>query len=80
MLQALERSLATIVERHETLRTRFAQIDGQPVQVIEPAAAAPLTVVDLTPLAAESREAEARRWPIRRRSAPSISQPGLSPG
>ena len=34
---ALERSFATVVERHEGLRTRFAVEDGGPVQVIEPA-------------------------------------------
>ena len=34
---ALARALARIAERHETLRTRFVQVDGQPVQAIEPA-------------------------------------------
>ena len=35
-LQALQRAVDTIVERHESLRTHFAQIDGEPVQIIEP--------------------------------------------
>ena len=34
---ALERAIKTIVERHESLRTHFAEVDGEPVQVIEPA-------------------------------------------
>ncbi len=34
-LEALERAIQTIVDRHESLRTHFAEEDGQPVQVIE---------------------------------------------
>jgi len=33
---ALERALNAIVERHESLRTRFAEVEGEPFQVIEP--------------------------------------------
>ncbi|MFL5280789.1 MAG: amino acid adenylation domain-containing protein, partial [Rhodopila sp.] len=33
---ALERTINAIIERHESLRTHFATVDGQPVQVIEP--------------------------------------------
>ncbi|MCA9922226.1 MAG: hypothetical protein KC421_07635, partial [Anaerolineales bacterium] len=36
-VQALAQSVATIIERHEVLRTRFEMIDEQPVQVIYPA-------------------------------------------
>ena len=32
---ALERGLRELVRRHEALRTTFADMDGQPVQVIE---------------------------------------------
>src|SRR5713226_5765065 len=35
-VEALERSLAEVVRRHEVLRTRFETRDGSPVQVIEP--------------------------------------------
>jgi amino acid adenylation domain-containing protein len=35
-LQALQRTINTIVERHESLRTHFAQIESGPVQIIEP--------------------------------------------
>ncbi|HEX8431069.1 MAG TPA: amino acid adenylation domain-containing protein, partial [Longimicrobium sp.] len=34
---ALSRALDRIVERHEALRTTFAQVDGEPIQRIEPA-------------------------------------------
>ncbi|WP_313053322.1 non-ribosomal peptide synthetase [Pseudomonas lopnurensis] len=35
-LEALRRSFTTLVERHETLRTTFAEVDGQATQVIHP--------------------------------------------
>ena len=40
-----ERALNEILRRHEALRTRFPEVDGRPIQVIEPAAAA-LPLVD----------------------------------
>ena len=43
----LERSLNEIVRRHETLRTTFASVDGQPVQVIAPDMPIMLNVEDL---------------------------------
>jgi amino acid adenylation domain-containing protein len=54
---ALAQSFTEIVRRHEVLRTRFAVIRGQPVQVIEPAWAVPLVTVDLE--AVPEREAKA---------------------
>jgi amino acid adenylation domain-containing protein len=51
---ALEQSLNEIVNRHESLRTSFAQKDDQPVQVIAPFSPAKLDVVELTDLDAES--------------------------
>ena len=33
---ALQKAIDTIVERHESLRTRFAQIENEPVQIIGP--------------------------------------------
>ncbi len=59
---ALAASLAAVVARHETLRTRFDEIDGQPVQRIAPAAAtapeAALRLVDLTALPIARRRQE----------------------
>jgi hypothetical protein len=47
---ALERAIQTIVERHETLRTRFAEFDGEAVQIIEPQSRVELAWVDLSGL------------------------------
>jgi amino acid adenylation domain-containing protein len=42
----LETALARIVARHATLRTTFALVNGQPVQVIEDSLTVPLEIVD----------------------------------
>jgi len=57
----LARVFAEVVRRHEALRTTFAARDGQPVQVIAPAGAPPLPVVDLSDLPDAVREAWALR-------------------
>ncbi len=58
---ALRAGLDELVRRHETLRTTFAEQGGAPVQVVHPAAAVPLPVLDLRALPAGTREAEAER-------------------
>ncbi|MFP2933044.1 amino acid adenylation domain-containing protein, partial [Pyxidicoccus sp. 3LG] len=58
---ALERAISDVVERHEALRTTFASRDGEPVQVIHPATALSVPVVDLTALSADARQAEVMR-------------------
>src|SRR5262245_38131824 len=50
-----------MVQRHDILRTTFPSVDGQPVQVIAPDLAVPLTVVDLQTLPATEREAATQR-------------------
>jgi hypothetical protein len=67
---ALQQSLDEIVRRHESLRTTFAVGDGQPWQVIRPAAGFPLPVEDLSGLPAERWQAE-----IDRRVAAEESRP-----
>ncbi|MET0396317.1 MAG: non-ribosomal peptide synthase/polyketide synthase, partial [Longimicrobiaceae bacterium] len=57
----LERAVAEIVRRHETLRTVFAVVDGEPVQVVRAAAPFALPVADLRGLPMEAREARALR-------------------
>ena len=51
----LEMSLNEIVRRHETLRTTFKAIDGQPFQVITSSMKLDLTVHDLTHLSLQDR-------------------------
>jgi amino acid adenylation domain-containing protein len=58
---ALERSLATIVGRHEALRTTFRLADGEPVQVVVPDLRLELTVADRSGVPPDGREAEVRR-------------------
>ena len=45
---ALERTLTAMMQRHEVLRTHFAEVDGEPVQVIEPSVPMYLPVTDLS--------------------------------
>ena len=58
---ALRASLEEIVRRHECLRTHFELAQGQPCQVVGPATALNLPLVDLSGKAEQEREAEARR-------------------
>ncbi|WP_416768990.1 amino acid adenylation domain-containing protein [Pseudomonas sp. RHF3.3-3] len=59
---ALQATLDRLVMRHETLRTRFELVDGEPLQKIAPADTRfPLTEQDLRALSAESREATLAR-------------------
>ena len=45
----LERSLGEVVHRHEPLRTVFAAVDGQPVQVVTPYGQFSLPILDVEP-------------------------------
>jgi hypothetical protein len=58
---ALERTLTEVVRRHEVLRTYFAEVEGEPVQVIAAAAPLELPVTDLSSMKEEEREAEVKR-------------------
>ncbi len=57
----LAAALSEVVRRHEVLRTVFAERDGEPAQVVLPAAGVPLPRADLRALPADRREPEARR-------------------
>ena len=59
--RALERTLQMLVQRHETLRTHFASVDGSPVQVIAERGTPVLRVVDLSALAAREQETQLQR-------------------
>ncbi|HEX2081043.1 MAG TPA: amino acid adenylation domain-containing protein, partial [Longimicrobium sp.] len=58
---ALERALGELVRRHEALRTTFRPVEQGAVQIVHPAEPARLPVLDLTGLAPQAREHEARR-------------------
>ena len=59
--QVLEKCLQEIVNRHESLRTRFLATDGKPRQVIETNVNLELHVIDLRSLANDKRKMEAER-------------------
>ncbi len=45
---ALRRALDGLVERHQPLRTRYAEVDGVPVGLAAPSGSCPLELLDLT--------------------------------
>ena len=49
-VRALQRTLETIAERHESLRTRISQLEGEPVQIIDEAVKVEVQIEDLTAL------------------------------
>jgi pristinamycin I synthase-3/4 len=55
-LQALNQALNAIRERHESLRTHFAQVNGEPVQIIEEAMPIDLPMEDLSGLSETMQE------------------------
>ncbi|HEX2190026.1 MAG TPA: condensation domain-containing protein, partial [Longimicrobiaceae bacterium] len=59
-VEALERSLAEVVRRHEVLRTTYPERGGVPVQEVGPAAPLRLAVVDLRSLPPAARSERAR--------------------
>ena len=58
--RALEAALQALVDRHEALRTRFDDLEGEPFQVVEPSLRLLLPAVDLTQLEEHMREPAAR--------------------
>jgi len=58
---AIERSVHALVERHESLRTTFIQMNWEPLQVIAPSLTLNIPMIDLGELSEGSREVEARR-------------------
>ncbi|MBD2245043.1 non-ribosomal peptide synthetase [Nostoc sp. FACHB-888] len=62
-ITALEQSLNAVVSRHETLRTVFTTVEGQPVQKIQPITDITIPIVDLrgNERSLQQRETEAKR-------------------
>ena len=57
--RALEQSLAELIQRHEILRTTFAEQNGQLLQFIHPASVFHLPLIDLQALSEPDRKREA---------------------
>jgi Condensation domain len=57
----LRRALNGIIVRHETLRTTFRSVEGEPVQTIAESLVLPMKVLDLTDRSLEEAWKEARR-------------------
>lgn len=60
-LDALERSYVEVMHRHQVLRTTFAVIDGEPVQIVGPPVDSFLSMFDLEHLPVTEREAKLQR-------------------
>jgi amino acid adenylation domain-containing protein/FkbH-like protein len=60
-IAALEASFAEIIRRHESLRTSFAEVDGQWMQVINPPSNFKLSLIDLRELPEVERGKEVQR-------------------
>ncbi len=72
----LKESLSELVRRHETLRTRFENVHGRPVQVIEPFDGLEFPVTDLSDDSSDL--AEARRQCMEEAQRPfDLSQPRM---
>ena len=57
----LIRTVREIVRRHQTLRTTFEMVEGEPVQAVAPAGEPALLLADLRGMPEELREEEAKR-------------------
>ncbi len=60
-ITALERALSEIVRRHETLRTTFQSVEGNPVQIISAPRPVNIPLIDLAMLDELHREREAQK-------------------
>ncbi len=60
-IEAFARTFTEIVRRHETLRTTFSVMDGEPVQVIAEPPEFDLAIKDISELPNEEREVAAQR-------------------
>jgi amino acid adenylation domain-containing protein len=67
---ALERSVNEIIRRHDSLRTTFTTVDGQPVPTSSSELKIGLRVIDLTSLSLEQRQAKAQQLLHEDASAP----------
>ena len=69
-IDALQRSLQAVINRHAALRTNFTAVEGRPVQVIQPGRTLELPEFDLTGLLVDEREAVATRMALENNNRP----------
>src|SRR5262249_49638145 len=55
-IKALEQSLNTVVQRHETLQTTFATLDAQLMQIVTPASTFHLPIIDISGVPEQERQ------------------------
>lgn len=67
---ALERTLEEIIRRHESLRTTFRIVDGQPVQIINAVSRLELPPTKIDGVTEAEREATARRLAVEEATRP----------
>lgn len=60
-IDVLKSTLQEIVRRHDSLRTSFTSVDGEPFQVVAPSQPIELKIIDLRSSPQTEREAEAQR-------------------
>lgn len=75
-IELLERSLNEIARRHETLRTAIREIEGKPVQIIQPAQPFRLKQVDLRDYEAQERTHMVEQLGIREARTPFVLAQG----
>jgi amino acid adenylation domain-containing protein len=63
-VDSLEQSINAIIARHESLRTTFKEVDGEPVQIVSSVHEIKLGFADLKGLPESEREDEARRLAV----------------
>lgn len=73
---ALDRTLQTMVQRHETLRTSFELVEGSLVQVIGHAVPVRLELIDLTGRSKTEQEEQTREWIRREARRPFVLSTG----
>ena len=69
-IAALEQSINEIIARHEALRTIFPSVDGKPRQIIIPAVALSVAIVDLSECDGPTRQAKMRELAEEKSSQP----------
>ncbi|WP_414526547.1 amino acid adenylation domain-containing protein [Nodularia chucula] len=66
----LERSLNTIIQRHEVLRTQFKTVNGNPILQIQPSVTLPLAVIDLQTFNLLEQDEEVRNLALKEAQTP----------